>query len=127
MTVDPTLWAGAAVCPAASVPEAGAVGVELPAPATAEDAGTLRLILLRRDGDVRAYHNSCPHARAPLDFPPDKFFDITGRFLFCSLHGALFRPEDGVCVGGPAKGGRLTPIPVAVDAAGMLRVAPLPA
>lgn len=121
MTVDPSLWAGRVVAAASIVPETGAVGVEVPA--VAEDSGPLRLILLRRDGAVRAFVNSCPHARAPLDYPPNKFFDFSGRFLLCSLHGALFRPSDGVCIGGPAKGKALTPVAVEEAADGTLRLA----
>lgn len=108
---DPTRFAGRQVCRLSDIPAQGARGFVLHG---TEPADELRLIVMTRSGGLHAFINSCPHARAPLDYPPDKFFDYQGRFLLCSLHGARFRPEDGLCVGGPAPGQRLTPVPLVV-------------
>ena len=48
----------------------------------------------------------------PLDWLPDRFFDRGGAFLLCGTHGALFRPDDGLCVRGPCVGKRLAPAKV---------------
>jgi nitrite reductase/ring-hydroxylating ferredoxin subunit len=61
---------------------------------------------------VRAYVNSCPHVGLPLNLSGDNFFDLDGKLLLCQMHGALFRPEDGVCVSGPCEGDALKSLPV---------------
>jgi nitrite reductase/ring-hydroxylating ferredoxin subunit len=67
------------------------------------------VILVRRDGVLRAYVNACPHQGAPLETFPDRFLDQDG-LLVCSTHGARFRVEDGFCVSGPCEGKSLQPI-----------------
>jgi nitrite reductase/ring-hydroxylating ferredoxin subunit len=59
------------------------------------------LMVIRRDGDVFGYLNSCPHIGAPLDYQTNGFLDEDKRHIRCAYHGALFRLEDGVCVSGP--------------------------
>ena len=56
------------------------------------------------------YVNSCPHTGVNLEWMPDRFFSADGRYLQCATHGALFRPEDGYCVGGPCTGQSLQPL-----------------
>lgn len=46
---------------------------------------------------------------------PDRFFDRTGALLLCGTHGALFRPDDGVCVAGPCVGHRLAPVALSIE------------
>jgi nitrite reductase/ring-hydroxylating ferredoxin subunit len=69
-------------------------------------AGTEReaIFVIRWNGALRAYRNSCPHAGTPIDWPENRFFDISGKFLMCGTHGAVFRPDDGVCIEGPCQG-----------------------
>lgn len=74
--------------------------------------GRLSLILLQWQGRTRAYCNACPHRGTPLNLLPDRFFDVSGRYLQCTTHGALFRPEDGYCVVGPCVGCTLIPLPL---------------
>lgn len=73
-----------------------------------------RLLVVRRGETVQAYVNSCPHRGTPLDLRPDDFFDAEGRHLVCATHGAVFRPEDGLCVAGPCAGEGLEPVPAGV-------------
>jgi nitrite reductase/ring-hydroxylating ferredoxin subunit len=68
-----------------------------------EGAARRDVVLILRDGVLRAYVNACPHQGTPLDTFPDKFLDQNG-FLVCSTHGARFRVEDGYCVSGPCEG-----------------------
>lgn len=72
----------------------------------------LKIFLVRRGAAVWGWIDSCPHAGAPLEMEPDQFFDITGEYLLCSLHGAHFHPKSGSCVLGPCRGRGLTPYPV---------------
>ena len=73
-------------------------------------------VVVVQDGDgVRAYINSCPHARTPLNWQEDRFFDLSGTYLFCTTHGAAFDVASGRCVRGPAKGQALTPVQVHLE------------
>ena len=57
-----------------------------------------------------AYENSCPHTGVNLNWQKEQFFSFDGLFLQCSLHGALFEPDSGLCIRGPCLGSRLKPI-----------------
>jgi nitrite reductase/ring-hydroxylating ferredoxin subunit len=70
--------------------------------------------VVRRDGEVRGYVDRCPHAGMPLALISDRFLTREGDLILCSTHGALFRPDDGVCLAGPCEGARLAPWPVGV-------------
>ncbi len=78
--------------------------------------GVLRrdVILVRRDGVLRAYVNACPHQGTPLETFPDRFLDQDG-LLVCSTHGARFRVEDGFCVSGPCAGKSLQALAYVVE------------
>jgi nitrite reductase/ring-hydroxylating ferredoxin subunit len=69
-------------------------------------------IVVRKDGDVFVYLNSCPHIGSPLDFAPGRFLNPNKTMILCSTHGALFRIEDGHCVSGPCAEQELTVVPV---------------
>ena len=75
---------------------------------------TRAFFIVRHDGRVVAYENSCPHVGSPLDWAPDRFLDIERRFILCATHGALFRIEDGYCVEGPCAGKALSPVRIRV-------------
>ena len=78
-------------------------------------AGEPPFFVVRRGGRVFGYRNRCPHYGAPLDWRPDAFLSLERDLILCSMHGALFGIEDGVCVRGPCPGLALEP--VAVDVA----------
>lgn len=71
--------------------------------------------VVRRGGGVFGYVDRCPHAGLPLARALDDYLTEGKELIACSWHGALFRPEDGLCVGGPCSGSRLTPWPVRVE------------
>lgn len=48
-----------------------------------------------------AYLNSCPHLGIQLEMTPNQFLDNTHSLIQCSMHGALFTIEDGLCISGP--------------------------
>jgi nitrite reductase/ring-hydroxylating ferredoxin subunit len=66
-------------------------------------------------GTVFAYVNTCPHAGNPLDLRAGGFYAEDGRHLVCSVHGAVFAPDTGVCAEGPCPGARLEPLAVTRD------------
>lgn len=67
------------------------------------------LIVLRRDDEVRVFHNVCPHAGRRLDWAPGRFL-IDQGFLVCAAHGAAFSLPQGVCVSGPCRGQSLAEV-----------------
>jgi len=68
-----------------------------------------RIVVARRGEAVYGYVNSCPHALSRLDYTPGSFLDRESGHLYCAVHGAHFRIEDGVCVEGPCMGETLPP------------------
>lgn len=69
--------------------------------------------VVRFDGRVHAYLNRCAHIPIELDWMPGKFFDSEGLLLICSVHGAVYEPDSGRCLGGPCFHGGLVPVAVA--------------
>jgi len=68
-----------------------------------------------RDGDqVSGFVDQCPHAGLPLAQQLDDYLTPDGSHIRCSWHGALFRRDDGVCVGGPCVGQRIAPWPLSI-------------
>ena len=69
------------------------------------DGGATRTEILITEHDYQpvAYINECPHLGTPLQMRQDVFLDMTGDYIQCSTHGALFRKQDGYCVAGPCK------------------------
>lgn len=67
---------------------------------------------VRVNGRVQAYLNQCAHIPVELDWKEGEFFDISGSYLICATHGAWYRPDDGLCLGGPCVGKRLTKVAV---------------
>lgn len=77
-------------------------------------AGRFHGFVVRRGEAVWGYVDRCPHAGVPLTRTLDDYLTSDGGLIACSWHGALFRTDDGVCVGGPCAGQALTPWPVRV-------------
>ena len=69
----------------------------------------------RLGGELCAYRNVCPHRLVPLDFGGLPPMSDDGKYLLCNQHGALFRPEDGVCIEGPCAGDALRAVAVHED------------
>ncbi len=81
-------------------------------------AGPLALagILVRTEVGARGWLNRCRHLAVPLDHQdPGRFASPRRGHLVCSVHGALYRADDGTCVAGPCRGAALRPLPVVVD------------
>ena len=70
--------------------------------------------VVRAGAEAHGYVDRCPHMGLPLAKILDDYLTAAGELIACSWHGALFRPADGECVGGPCAGARLTPWPVEV-------------
>ena len=78
------------------------------------NAETLELIVVKWRNQARVYVNSCPHTGVTLNWLPDQFLTVDKLLLQCSMHGALFQPENGLCVYGPCLGAHLEPLDCAI-------------
>lgn len=67
---------------------------------------------VRHRGAVHAYLNRCAHVPVEMDWQEGQFFDHSGVYLICSMHGALYDPASGECLAGPCSGKGLTPLSV---------------
>ena len=101
---------GTPLCTLADLGDPGSKGFAF------RDGETLfNAFVVRKSGRVFGYLDRCPHAGWPLAFAPDRYLTREGDLILCAGHGALFRLEDGLCVGGPCGGKRLTPWPVTLE------------
>jgi nitrite reductase/ring-hydroxylating ferredoxin subunit len=78
---------------------------------------------VRYEGVARAYLNRCMHLPQEMDWNSGEFFDDECEYIVCASHGALYRPQDGVCVSGPCRGASLIPIAVEESAGGVFWLA----
>jgi nitrite reductase/ring-hydroxylating ferredoxin subunit len=85
-----------------------------------KDGAPYSVFVIRDAAGVRAFENSCPHVRLPLNGETDIFFDVRRTVLVCVNHGAHFDPVTGVCLRGPCKGERLRAFPVTTDGESVL-------
>lgn len=100
---------GRRLCVLGEIPEPGAKAYLLD-----PEGGDDEVVVVRHDGRVYAYINSCPHTGAPLDWTPDQFLNLDRTLLQCATHDALFRIDDGLCVAGPCAGQALRAVAVTV-------------
>ena len=78
-------------------------------------SGTKDAFLIYINQQCYAYVNQCPHTGVNLNWQPEQFFSPDGRFLQCSLHGALFEPSTGQCLRGPCVGQKLKAVEIIIE------------
>ena len=69
-----------------------------------------QLFAIRQDNTIFAYWNLCPHRSTPLNWVPNQFLDVENQLIQCTLHGALFEIDTGLCIAGPCSGDNLQPV-----------------
>ena len=77
------------------------------------------LFAVRRQGQVFAYRNRCPHKGIALNWQADSFLDDSASLIHCAHHGALFLIETGECVAGPCEGEQLQALDCLEDSQGI--------
>ena len=82
---------------------------------------------VRHRGRACGYVNQCPHAGTELDWQPGEFFDLTGLYLVCATHGALFEPGNGLCIAGPCRGASLRRVEIRETGGKIVLVSETPA
>lgn len=103
--------AGHRLCTLAEIADPGAKGFLF-----REGEALFLGFVVRRGESVSGYIDRCPHAGFPLALTQNRYLTREGDLILCSTHGALFRPEDGLCVAGPCAGKALASWPVRVEA-----------
>ncbi|MHB1246744.1 MAG: Rieske (2Fe-2S) protein [Sulfuriferula sp.] len=73
---------------------------------------TVPAFVVRYRGRVYAYLNRCAHIPVEMDWQEGEFFDISGLYLLCSTHGAMYLPATGQCMGGRCAGKGLVTLAV---------------
>jgi len=73
------------------------------------------VFIVKKQGQLFAYKNSCPHTGVNLDWLPDRFLNYEKDFIQCSLHGALFEIYTGYCVHGPCAKASLSAVVIAIQ------------
>lgn len=89
----------------------GGAGIRFEAASDAAEA-PVAAFAVRFHGRVHAYLNRCGHIPVELDWQHGQFYDMTGIYLICATHGALYDPATGNCVGGRCNGRGLVPLEV---------------
>ena len=98
------------ICALNDIPDRQARGFTLDVKGQALD-----IFIVREGEKIYGYLNRCPHTGVNLNWQPNQFIDITGRFIQCSTHGAQFLIRNGYCLRGPCPGESLTPVNLALE------------
>lgn len=102
------------ICRLDDIEDPGARGFTM-APGIEKDEWPLRGFVVRIGAEAWGYVNTCPHARHPLNFGPNKFLTPGRELILCASHGALFDRRTGFCVAGPCGGQSLTRVPLRIE------------
>jgi nitrite reductase/ring-hydroxylating ferredoxin subunit len=106
----------AVVAPAGALPVCASADLEEAGKACVFDVllwrRPARAFALRFEGRVVAYINRCAHVPTEMDWQPGEFLDAERRFIVCTMHGAIYEPTTGHCIGGPCAGARLMRVDV---------------
>lgn len=100
----------AALCRVDEIADPGAKGFSIGAGERRRD-----VFVVRSQGRVYGFVNSCPHIGTPLEFLPDRFLTRDGTQILCSTHGARFEIASGRCVAGPCQGRFLQRVALKLD------------
>jgi nitrite reductase/ring-hydroxylating ferredoxin subunit len=97
------------LCKTSDIPEAKALAFEL------GDSELDRIFVLRKDDQLRAYKDICPHYGATtLPWKKNEYLDGAGEFIVCAAHGAKFDIHSGECISGPCLGDFLDQVKIEV-------------
>lgn len=97
------------LCPQVALAEGCARGFD------PKGEGRDSLLVVRWQGALKGWLNSCPHLEVPMQYRKDRFMSADRQHIVCFAHGALFKPDTGLCVLGPCLGQSLRAQPLFVD------------
>lgn len=101
--------AGTLLCTIDEIDDPGAKGFTF-----GEGRDRFDMFVVKKEGDIFAYVNACPHAFTTLETFTDRFLTRDKSQVICTTHGAFFNIDDGFCTSGPCAGKSLVPIPINV-------------
>ncbi len=101
---------GIAICALADIEDPGARGFVIE-----QGDWPLHGFVVRKNDEVFAYLNVCPHAGRMLNWGPDRFLTKDRSMIMCSAHGAVFEITTGQCVIGPCQGDALSKIDTRIE------------
>ncbi|MBU6283008.1 Rieske 2Fe-2S domain-containing protein, partial [bacterium] len=76
------------------------------------DGREIECFVVRFRGGLHAFVNECRHVPMTMDWVENQFFTNEGDYLLCPTHGAMYVPDTGECVAGPACGKSLFRVPL---------------
>ncbi len=85
-----------------------------------------KLLVLRNGTQVHAFANRCAHFGVPLAAQQSQLISTPLKSLTCNVHYARYDWASGACQAGECDGEALSPVPLALDADGQLRIGSLP-
>ncbi len=97
------------LCNISDIPEGTTKGFSLTTDNNVQD-----IFIVNRDNQFYGYENHCPHTGVNLNWQPDIFMDFDNNYIQCSVHGARFNVESGLCVWGPCVNQSLKKIEIEV-------------
>lgn len=80
------------------------------------------LFVIRRGDRVFGWRDACPHHGTPMAWRKDAYLNAARDRIVCHAHGAQFDIESGLCLLGPCRGERLTPVALRIDRCGDLHL-----
>ena len=95
---------------------------QVPSPDEADPKKAFGVLLLRSGERITAFANRCAHFGVPLAAKQEQLQFQPHTSITCNVHYARYRWADGVCDRGDCEGEALVPIPLHVDADGMVRI-----
>lgn len=71
-----------------------------------------------------AYENLCKHLPVTLDLNDGQFLTHDKRQIQCSMHGAVYELDSGLCTGGPCEGATLNCLTLREEASRLVILLP---
>lgn len=108
------------LCHIDDLDDPGSRGFEIP---TAH--GDFNLFLVRKDNQIFAYKDECPHRGISLEWMTHQYLDTSKQHIICSSHGALFNIKDGFCTSGPCVHKSLQALSIKIEQAQIFLESPI--
>lgn len=98
------------LCTTEDIPENGSKGFLI-----SQKNQETEIFITKRNNQLFAYKNHCPHTGASLNWLPDAFMDRNAEYIQCAIHGAKFEIETGSCIWGPCASQYLIKIAITIE------------
>lgn len=79
------------------------------------EGGLFSLMLKQKGKTYIGFKNNCPHQGRRMNYSLGKFLTTQEGNIVCPAHGAVFNPDDGLCINGPCLGQSLEPVQIQLN------------